>query len=335
MWGQYVPVTQRKLNMKRFLSKRKKNGLKVRPVELEGRTIARSFWGKAWCDHLESYADYRNRLPRGRTYVRNGSVGHLEIGPGRVSAVVAGSRTYEISVSISKLANSDWKSVKSRCTGQIGSVLELLQGKLSDEVMAVVTDRERGLFPQPDEIRMTCSCPDWAGMCKHVSAVLYGIGSRLDRSPEDLFVLRGVDHEELISSDIELPTAAATADALAGDDLSAIFGVDIEGDGEEPGRAVTAPAPASETPVVRKKERKSASARPADPETGTGAMPRHLTADWINQLRTRLHLSPEEFAEELGVSEGTVHRWLSSSHPLNLHNRTRKAVHHLHERTLP
>ena len=210
------------------MNRLRRKGKDIQPVEIEGRTIARSVWGKRWCDHLESYSDYANRLPRGRTYVRNGSVCHLEVHPGRIDAIVSGSELYTVSVQIKKLKAAVWKSIKARCSGQIASMLELLQGKLSRQVMSVVSDRERGLFPKPREIDFTCTCPDWATMCKHVAAVLYGVGGRLDRHPEALFLLRGVDAEELIAAEINLPASAAGDDTLADDALAGIFGIDID-----------------------------------------------------------------------------------------------------------
>ena len=166
---------------------------------------------------------------RGRTYVRNGSVCHLEIQSGRVEAIVSGSELYNIAVRIKKLPDDVWRTIKKECTGQIGSVLELLRGRLSERVMTVVTDRRRGLFPQPGEIKFDCDCPDWAVMCKHVAAVLYGVGKRLDSQPELLFRLRGVDTEELISSDIALPMApAGGGEVLAEEQRGAVFGIDID-----------------------------------------------------------------------------------------------------------
>ena len=209
MWRPYVPVAVRRARALREMNRLRKKGKDIQPVEIEGRTIARSVWGKRWCNHLESYSDYANRLPRGRAYVRNGSVCHLEVHPGRIDAIVSGSELYTVSVRIKKLKAAVWKSIKSRCSGQIASMLELLQGKLSRQVMSVVSDRERGLFPKPREIDFTCTCPDWAAMCKHVAAVLYGVGGRLDRHPEALFLLRGVDAEELIAAEIALPASAA------------------------------------------------------------------------------------------------------------------------------
>jgi uncharacterized Zn finger protein/DNA-binding XRE family transcriptional regulator len=214
------------------MSKRHKQGLTVQPVEIEGRKIARTFWGEAWCNHLESFSDYANRLPRGRTYVRNGSVCHLEISGGEIKAVVSGSSLYDVKISIRELPREKWNIVTGRCSGKIGSLLELLQGKLSNGVMAIVTDRDEGLFPLPGDIQMHCSCPDWAVMCKHVAAVLYGVGARLDRSPEFLFVLRGVDHGELITANAAAATSitkgrSTDGKQIAESDLEDLFGIEM------------------------------------------------------------------------------------------------------------
>ncbi len=171
-WRPYVPVAERRAKAWKAVEKLRKKGKDIQPVELSGRSIAASFWGKGWCDHLESFSDFSNRLPRGRTYVRNGSVCHLEIQTGRIEALVSGSELYKVAITIKPLPGKTWTAIKTKCQGQVGSVLELLQGKLSDHVMEVVSDRARGLFPQPGEIELKCSCPDWATMCKHVAAVL-------------------------------------------------------------------------------------------------------------------------------------------------------------------
>ena len=231
-WRPYVPVAQRRARARRKMDGLRKKGVDIQPVEIEGRKIAKTFWGEAWCDHLESFSDYANRLPRGRTYVRNGSVCHLEIKKGEILAKVAGSELYDLRIRIKTLPAKKWTAIKGRCAGQVGSLLELLQGKLSDHVMGVVTDRKEGLFPLPREISLNCDCPDWAVMCKHVAAVLYGIGARLDRTPDLLFKLRGVDHEELIAADAEAAVSAATSRGkskrLADGELSDVFGIDLD-----------------------------------------------------------------------------------------------------------
>ena len=215
----------------REMEKLRKKGHPVSPVVIEGRTIAKTFWGKAWCENLERYSDYANRLPRGRTYVRNGSVVDLQIAPGEIKALVSGSEIYKVAVKVAPVAKARWKSICKDCAGAIDSLVELLQGRFSKGVMERICRQKTGLFPSPDEIKLSCSCPDWAEMCKHVAAVLYGIGARLDQQPELLFRLHEVDEKELIAkAGKALPLAKkgpAAAKVLGGEDLSELFGLDM------------------------------------------------------------------------------------------------------------
>jgi uncharacterized Zn finger protein len=223
-------VAERRRKALAALEKRRKQGEPVSPVEISGRAIAATFWGKAWCENLERYSDYANRLPRGRTYVRNGSVVHLEVAPGRIEAIVSGSSLYNVSLQIAAVPATRWKSICRDCAGGIDSLVELLQGRLSKGVMERICRQKEGLFPSPAEIKLSCSCPDWASMCKHVAAVLYGVGARLDRKPELLFLLRGVDQRELIAkAGAAVPAAPVPASAriLGGADLGDIFGLDM------------------------------------------------------------------------------------------------------------
>jgi uncharacterized Zn finger protein len=226
-----VSVAERRAKALKQMEKLRKKGVDIQPVKIEGRQIARTFWGRAWCDHLEKFSDYENRLPRGRTYVRNGSVCHLDVMKGQIAAKVSGSAIYDVKIGIKPLPKQKWRRVKQASAGQIGSLLELLQGKLADHVMAVVTDRDRGLFPRPAEISLDCSCPDWATMCKHVAAVLYGIGARLDEKPELLFLLRGVDHSELVSEEtakaVVTKARKTSRRTLDESKLSEVFGIDL------------------------------------------------------------------------------------------------------------
>lgn len=262
MWFEfrpYVPVAQRRAKAAREVEKRRKKGQTVSPVVIEGRAIAHTFWGKAWCDNLESYSDFENRLPRGRSYVRNGSVVDLQVAPGKVTALVSGSELYEVRVDVKPLPEKEWRAVKARCAGQIGSVVELLQGKLSKNVIEIVTSREGGLFPQPREIEMSCSCPDWAGMCKHVAAVLYGVGARLDHQPELFFRLRKVDHLELIEEAVSSAGAGKKAapgkKTLAEADVASVFGIELAG-----------PEGADAAPPLKAKRSKASKTKPAAPK---------------------------------------------------------------------
>jgi len=227
-WRPYVPVAQRQANAARQLPRRLGRGVTPEPVTIQGVQISRTFWGQAWCRHLESFSDFSNRLPRGRTYVRNGSVCHLRIGKGKIDALVCGSELYTVVIRVKALPGKLWTDIKRRCAGQIASLLDLLKGRLSDGVMAVVTHRQRGLFPQPGEITMQCSCPDWAVMCKHIAAVLYGVAARLDQAPDLLFALRGVDHEELVQAEVTaVPTGKGTGRRLPSGGLEEIFGIEL------------------------------------------------------------------------------------------------------------
>jgi uncharacterized Zn finger protein len=226
---QYVPVARRRAQARRKIEELRRRGIETDPVVIEGRAIARTFWGKAWCDAIEKYSDFANRLPRGRTYVRNGSLIDLRIEKGRVAALVSGSSIYDVEIRIAPAAAKQWKALAEDCAGRIDSVVELLSGKLSRGVMQLLCRRDAGLFPASAEMRLSCSCPDGARLCKHLAAVLYGVGARLDSRPELLFVLRGVDQADLVTEAGRGGTLVASLNALnalAGD-LSQIFGIDL------------------------------------------------------------------------------------------------------------
>jgi uncharacterized Zn finger protein len=270
----YVSVAERRRKAASQMAKLAKKGKVIQPVQIEGRTIARTFWGKAWCDNLESYMDYENRLPRGRTYVRNGSVVHLDIRPGEIEATVSGSQLYQVRINIAAAAKARWNKVCSECAGGIGSLVELLQGRFSDHVMGILTRKDTGLFPTPAEIQLKCSCPDWATMCKHVAAVLYGVGARLDQRPELLFTLRSVNHEELITqaatvTDLAGKTAAGGAE-LEESELGTVFGIELD---TESAPAKPAPA-ASAAAAPAKPPRKTRKPTPASKRAGAKRKPR-------------------------------------------------------------
>jgi len=229
-WRPYIPVAERRRRAAMKIAKLKQAGRKISPVEIAGRKITTTFWGDAWSQNLESYSDYANRLPRGRTYVRNGSLIDLQIKAGRVGALVIGSEIYQVDIKIERLAKPRWSDIKGQCAGQIDSLVELLQGSISKGVMEIVTRKGKGLFPAPREISLDCSCPDWATMCKHVAATLYGVGARLDHKPELLFTLRGVDPAEMVEAAIDRPVTASRSRrgrVLESGELSSVFGVDI------------------------------------------------------------------------------------------------------------
>ena len=225
-----MPVAQRQKQAQKELAKLAKRGESPAPVKVEGRKIASSFWGKSWCENLERYSDFANRLPRGRTYVRNGSVVDLKINKGEVLARVAGSELYRIKIEVAPVKPSRWKAICRDCAGTVGSLVELLQGRIAKSVMERVCSKGDGLFPAPEEIKLSCSCPDWADMCKHVAAALYGVGARLDEKPELLFVLRNVDQKELLAGagrDLAFTQAKPGAKVIDDGDVAALFGLEM------------------------------------------------------------------------------------------------------------
>jgi uncharacterized Zn finger protein len=235
-----------------YINAARKKGVNFNPVVIEGRTISRSFWGKAWCANLESYSDFANRLPRGRTYVRSGSVIDLQVSKGKIEAKVAGSSVYRVEIKIKPMAPEAWNTLVSICSGKIDSVIELLQGKFSRAVMEILTEKTNGLFPKPHEITMSCSCPDSAGMCKHIAATLYGLGARLDSEPQHLFLLRDVDPSTLV---VSACTGAALGQqaphALDESSLAAQFGIDID-----PGKEKSLQGVVEKTEAIPKKQPK-------------------------------------------------------------------------------
>lgn len=218
------------------------------PVRGEGRRLSCTFWGRAWCENLERYRDFANRLPRGRTYLRKGAVVDLAIERGRITALVMGTSLYRVSVRIAEVRAARWSALRGRCEGQLSSLIELLEGRVGKDVMAAVTEPKGGLFPEPREIELSCSCPDWATMCKHVAAVLYGVGVRLDEQPRLLFELRGVDPVQMIGAPKRVVGPAAGGRRLDGG-LSEIFGVTID-EGAPPLATKAARKPATVKPTT-------------------------------------------------------------------------------------
>ncbi|HLE12756.1 MAG: hypothetical protein A2504_09610 [Bdellovibrionales bacterium RIFOXYD12_FULL_39_22] len=230
-WPKYVSVREKQKKAADTIKKLQKKGEKITPITIEGKKIANTFWGKAWCEHLESFSDYANRLPRGRSYVKNGYVVHLGIRAGEINALVQGSSLYRVSISITATAKKRWEQIVKSCVGKIDSLLDLLHGKLSKSVMEVMTHKQDGLFPRPKEIELSCSCPDGAYMCKHVAAVMYGVGAKFDNEPELLFLLRQVDQADLIAQATKAPAMAITAKSksdISDQNLQNIFGIEID-----------------------------------------------------------------------------------------------------------
>jgi len=231
---QYVSVAEKKAKAMKSIDKLKKKNQDIEPVIIEGRTLAKTWWGKAWNQNLESYADYSNRISRGRSYVRNNAVLDLKISKGIVMAMVQGSGTkpYVVKIQIDTLSSQKWDQVTELCNHRIDSLEQLIEGRFPKELEVLFTEKKYGLFPAPKEIHFTCNCPDWASMCKHVAAVLYGIGARLDANPMLFFELRDIDGQELVKKSMERKLENMLKNAgkkskreIAAEDVLDIFGL--------------------------------------------------------------------------------------------------------------
>ncbi|GAU75568.1 SWIM zinc finger family protein [Fusibacter sp. 3D3] len=231
----YESVAEKKEKAIRAYEKLKKKNPDIEPIIIEGRTIAKNWWGKSWNSNLESYADYSNRIARGKSYVRNNSVLDLKITKGIVKAKVqgSGSKPYEVNITIDALSSQKWARVVELCNHRIDSLEQLFEGKFPKALEVLFIDKQYGMFPSPNEIHFNCSCPDWAYMCKHVAAVLYGIGAKLDQDPMLFFELRNLDGQALIQKSMEsrlenmLKNAGKKSDReIAEADLSELFGLE-------------------------------------------------------------------------------------------------------------
>ena len=243
-WGGFAPYVSKARKMRRAEKARaallKKKGVTIDPIVVNGREIARTWWGKAWNHNLERYADYDNRLPRGRSYVRNGSVLDLQIAVNKISALVSGSRPkpYEISIAIKPLDKKVKHALMEKSRTSLDSMQSLLSGEFPAELKESFIEKGTGLFPLPREIKFSCSCPDWASMCKHVAATLYGTAVRLDEKPELFFILRGIKMDDFVGKMVKRESAkmlkkaklkSARVIEAKDADLSKLFGIAMDG----------------------------------------------------------------------------------------------------------
>ncbi len=344
-WSRYVPVSERIDQVRKLATDRRRDDKSLSPVRLPvgSRTIATTFWGRSWCENLERYSDFANRLPRGRTYVRNGSVIDLQIAAGKVSALVSGSRIYTVEIGVEKLAVARWGQLRTDCAGGIDSLVELLQGRFSNGVMKLLCRADTGMFPEPRQIAMKCSCPDWATMCKHVAAVLYGVGARLDQTPELLFLLRQVDHLELVTASVGGIEAATAGEGvgneeLEGQDLSALFGIELEATVMEPAPATKKTSRKSPPKVAKAKAQPAARAaprsrtprpKPALDPTITSAelrerrVPTHVVQTWLRKGLLE-HSGERGIYVRTAATEALVIEFLSAARK---HRGTRQTLH--------
>ena len=298
----YVSVAEKRAQAKKKIRQLKKKNPDLSPVIIEGRTLAHTWWGKSWNANLERYADYGNRIGRGRSYVRHLAVLDLQIGRGKVDALVQGSRNkpYSVEILIKTLPESHWKTITSACVDKLDSLQDLLAGRFPKSLSHLFMQKGRGLFPSPKEIQFSCSCPDWAYMCKHVAAVLYGIGVRLDQDPSLFFQLRQVNMDDLITKALKETTeqwidkAEKTATpTIAESDLGAVFGIDMESMPEFNRRP-----PKGAKSVNKKKSKRAAQPAKHQPRPKANIKP-------VDEKKRILDLVK---AEKKGITAGELHQ---------------------------
>ena len=226
-YATYVSVTERKAKAKKLISILKKKDKNISPVIINSRIkIAHSFWGQAWCKNIESYRDLDYRLEQGRSYVRSGAVVDLRISEKQVRSQVIGSELYKVKIDFNSFPKESWNSFTKKCTSVTDSIVDLLSGKIPDVVSKLITDESIGLFPNPNEIKFDCNCLDYADVCKHIAATLYGIGVHFDKDPNLFFILRGVDPSDLIKKSREELTQG-TKDTISNETMEDLFNIEI------------------------------------------------------------------------------------------------------------
>lgn len=232
-WGYYDYKPRNPVDPEKLLGKLRKKNPNISPVVIEGKKIATTWWGISWNKNLERYADYDSRIGRGRTYVRGGRVLDLAIVPGLITALVAGSESqpYSVTIKIAPLSDEIWADITAACQNRVGSLADLIDGRFPEELADLFFRQNGGLFPSPEEIKLDCSCLDWADMCKHVAAALYGVGARLDVDPLLFFTLRGIDFESLLKKSADEKVKILLSNAgkktkrtLSEDEIGKVFG---------------------------------------------------------------------------------------------------------------
>jgi uncharacterized Zn finger protein len=322
-YPRYVSVAEKKAKAAKKLKQLKKKMPDIKPVVIEGNALARTWWGKSWNKNLERYADYINRIGRGRSYVRHGAVLDLKIDSGQVTALVQGStsKPYEVVISIKGINQANWKEIKNQCEGQLKSLQDLLAGKFPKTLAEIFFNKENGLFPSPGAIKFDCSCPDWASMCKHVAAALYGIGARFDEDPSLFFKLRGVDTDDLIARAVKdktgkllAKTKNKSAKVLDDADLSGIFGIDMDNKPDFTRKRNVVPF-AGTTKAQEKKTAVNKGGTPVNPpkEQKKQISPKSAT-DLVAELiaASKTGINVEKLVEKTGYTKtklyGIVHR---------------------------
>jgi len=336
-YPKYVSVAEKRAKAEKKLAALKKKNPGIQPVVIEGKALAKTWWGKAWNKNLERYADYANRIDRGRSYVRHRAVLDLQIQPGKVSGLVMGGAAapYRVTVTIKPTPQKQWQHIKNQCKGKMESIKQLMAGKFPKALEELFTQKEKGLFPSPKEIELDCSCPDSAVMCKHVAAVLYGIGVRLDQDPGLFFVLRKAKVNDLISETVKetkkdlLNRSKKKSPKIIDEEsrnLSDMFGIDLDMNGSAPLPPVV-PEPSAKAypkpgktragksrpgrPKAARAEKKPPRSAGTGKKTASAKIKNAASIETLFRRRTKRHTTAAEVIEKSDMAPQKVRNILS------------------------
>ncbi len=331
-YPRYVSVAEKKAKSAKKLKQLKKKNPGINPIMIEGSSIARTWWGKSWNLNLERYADYSNRIGRGRSYVRHGAVLDLQINSGKVESLVQGSRSkpYSVRIKIKAVNKKIWQEIKAVCGGKLDSLQGLLAGKFPKALGDIFMAQGKGLFPSPKEIEFSCSCPDWAYMCKHVAATLYGIGARLDEDPGLFFKLRKVKMKDLVTGAVKdsarklLEKAKRkTGRVIADSDLADVFGIDMEGPVDSnkkkaKGAKKTARTKKPSNDAAKKIKTRSAAGKPGKKTmTGKAAPPKKVKPPFDTVVgivrRSRKGVTVARIKEKTGFDDKQIRNFINKA----------------------
>ena len=222
----YVRVKKRRETAESIAARLTAEGEELQPVKAHGKAIASSFWGRVWCRAIEDWQDYESRLPAGRSLLKNGGVIDLKLSENRAQAQVVADRLYQVQIRFEGVEEEQLNALRNACAGKLTSLIDLIRGDLSDDVMELICDPAFGLFPRYSELKPSCDCLDDAVLCRHAAAALYAIAPRLDDQPELFFTLRGIDPESFFA--LDAVAGPEEAGDLSAEDLSATFGIEID-----------------------------------------------------------------------------------------------------------
>lgn len=84
------------------------------------------------------------------------------VSPGtkQTKAVKALKGTTKVAITIDKLPDEKWQDITNTCSHRIDSLAQLLEGTFPESLSGTFFHKQYGLFPTPQEIHLSCNCPD-------------------------------------------------------------------------------------------------------------------------------------------------------------------------------